>query len=74
MGDKKYFVFCIFERYIEFLFFIQFWCVFCCCWMDCVTCFRKYVDSFFNLLQSNTHYFFYWNPTLLGYNWTSDPM
>ena len=28
--------FCIFERYmyIEFEFFIQFWCVFCCCWMD----------------------------------------
>ena len=58
MGDKKYFVFCIFERYIEFLFFIQFWYVFSCCWMKCVTCFRKYVDSFFNLSLNNTHYFF----------------
>ena len=57
MGDNKYFVFCIFERYIEFLFFIQFWYVFCC-WMKCVTCFQKYVDSFFNLLLNNTHYFF----------------
>ena len=35
----------IFERYIEFLFFIQFWCVFCC-WMDCVECFWWYVDRF----------------------------
>jgi hypothetical protein len=58
MGDNKYFVFCIFERYIEFVFFIQFWYVFCCCWMKCVTCFRKYVDNFFNLLLNNTHYFF----------------
>ena len=37
--------FSIFERYIEFLFFIQFWCVFCC-WMDCVECFWWYVDRF----------------------------
>ena len=29
----------------RFLFFIQFWCVFCC-WMDCVECFWWYVDRF----------------------------
>jgi hypothetical protein len=31
---------------IKFVCFIQFWCSFCCCRMDCVECFRQYVGGF----------------------------
>ena len=33
------------ERYVEILFFIQFWCVFCC-WMDYVESFQLNLDRF----------------------------
>jgi hypothetical protein len=35
---REFLKFRIFERYIEYLFFIQFWYV---CWMDCVESFRQ---------------------------------
>jgi len=45
----------IFERYIEFYFSSNF-DVFFCCWMDCVECFRWYVDG--QIFLTILHFYF----------------
>ena len=67
--------FCIFDSYIEFLFFIQFW------WVFVVVIDEWIVLSAFGNMSTvpsvfywTTPIFFYWNPTLMGYNWTLNPM
>ena len=57
----------IFEKYIEFLFFIQFWCVFFVVEWIVLSAFGSMLTDFLYILRiSALLFFFYWSPYFNG--------